>query len=163
MLGGGFPEVLADKLERNTQMIRSLRRRVEEGMPVYAECGGLMYLTRSIRGYRGSAKKQKMLGIIDADVHMTGRLTLNYTEAACYGPLLGKTRIRGHEFHYSEMRDIDPDTRYAYRLSRGKGIDGHRDGVIINGNGLAAYTHLHFVGNGLAEKIVNACLSFSRR
>lgn len=60
ILGGGFPEVLADRLEKNTSMIKSIRKKVQEGMPVYGECGGLMYLTRSIRGYKGEKKSRKM-------------------------------------------------------------------------------------------------------
>ncbi len=163
ILGGGFPEVLADRLEKNVTMIKSLRRCISQGTPVYGECGGLMYMTRSIRGYKGSKRKHRMLGLIDAETVMTGRLTLNYTEADCKAPLLGKAMLRGHEFHYSELQDIGGDIRYAYCMTKGKGIVDGRDGAICNDNGLAAYTHLHFGGNRLAKKLVSACVAFSRK
>ena len=63
MLGGGFPEVLADRLESNRSMLRSLRKAVEAGMPVYGECGGLMYLTRSISGYKVRKKQGRWLAL----------------------------------------------------------------------------------------------------
>ena len=122
-----------------------------------------MYMTRSIRGYKGSERKHRMLGLIDAETVMTGRLTLNYTEADCKSPLLGNAVLRGHEFHYSELQDIGRDVRYAYRMTKGKGIVDSSDGAICNENGLAAYTHLHFGGNRLANKFVTACTAFLRK
>jgi cobyrinic acid a,c-diamide synthase len=161
-LGGGFPEVLADALEKNSKMVKSVQKSIDDEMPVYAECGGLMYLSRSIRGYKGSTRKHKMLGIVQGDIVMTGRLTLNYTEAACDGPVLGKALLRGHEFHYSELQGCAADTRFAYSLSRGKGIAHGKDGIVIGGTGLASYTHLHFGGNDLARRLVNSCRAYSR-
>jgi cobyrinic acid a,c-diamide synthase len=163
MLGGGFPEVLADKLEKNRSIIGSIQRAVNEGMPVYAECGGLMYLTRSISGYRGESKARKMAGIIDAETIMTGRLTLNYTEAHCSGSIFGNTHLRGHEFHYSSIRNIASDSRFAYSMKKGNGITGNQDGLIINDNGLAAYMHLHFANRKLSDRIVLSSIKFSRR
>jgi cobyrinic acid a,c-diamide synthase len=163
MLGGGFPEVLADKLEKNRSIVGSIRRAVNEGMPVYAECGGLMYLTRSISGYRGESKARKMAGIIDAETIMTGRLTLNYTEAHCSGSIFGNTHLRGHEFHYSSIRNIAGDSRFAYSMKKGNGITGNQDGLIINDNGLAAYMHLHFANRKLSDRIVLSSIKFSRR
>jgi cobyrinic acid a,c-diamide synthase len=163
MLGGGFPEVLADRLENNRAMLRSIRKAVEEGMPVYGECGGLMYLTRSISGYNGEKKARKMAGIIEADTLMTGRLTLNYTDAECEGPVFGKTHLRGHEFHYSSIENIAQDSRFAYYMKKGKGVTGNQDGFIINDNGLAAYMHLHFANRKLPERIVLCCARYSRR
>jgi cobyrinic acid a,c-diamide synthase len=163
MLGGGFPEVLADRLENNRAMLRSIRKAVEEGMPVYGECGGLMYLTRSISGYNGEKKARKMAGIIEADTLMTGRLTLNYTDAECEGPVFGKTHLRGHEFHYSSIENIAQDSRFAYYMKKGKGVTGNQDGFIINDNGLAAYMHLHFANRKLPERIVLSCARYSRR
>jgi cobyrinic acid a,c-diamide synthase len=163
MLGGGFPEVLADRLENNRSMLRSIRKAVEEGMPVYGECGGLMYLTRSISGYNGEKKARKMAGIIEADTLMTGRLTLNYTDAECEGPVFGKTHLRGHEFHYSSIENIAQDSRFAYYMKKGKGVTGNQDGFIINDNGLAAYMHLHFANRKLPERMVLSCAGYSRR
>ena len=163
MLGGGFPEVLADRLEKNRSMVRSIRRAVDEGMPVYGECGGLMYLTRSISGYKGEKKSRKMAGIVEADTLMTGRLTLNYTDAECNDSIFGNTHLRGHEFHYSSIENIAKDSRFAYSMRRGKGVTGNQDGFIINGNTLAAYMHLHFANRKLPERMVLSCVRFSRR
>jgi cobyrinic acid a,c-diamide synthase len=163
LLGGGFPEVLADMLEKNRSMVRSIRRAVHQGMPIYAECGGLMYLTRSISGYKGEKKARKMAGIIEADTLMTGRLTLNYTDAECNGSIFGKTHLRGHEFHYSSIENIAGDSRFAYSMKKGKGVTGNQDGFIINDNSLAAYMHLHFANRKLPERMVLSCVRFSRR
>jgi cobyrinic acid a,c-diamide synthase len=163
MLGGGFPEVLADRLEKNTQMARAVAKAVGDGMPVYGECGGLMYLTRSIREYKGEHKARRMAGVIDADTVMTKRLTLNYTEADCDGPVFGRANLHGHEFHYSEIQDIAGDSRFAYRMKKGKGIAGGMDGFIINGSSLAAYMHLHFASDRLPEMLVKSCVRYSRR
>jgi cobyrinic acid a,c-diamide synthase len=163
MLGGGFPEVLADRLEKNRSMVRSIRRAVDQGMPVYGECGGLMYLTRSISGYKGEKKSRKMAGIVEADTLMTGRLTLNYTDAECNDSIFGNMHLRGHEFHYSSIENIAKDSRFAYSMRKGKGVTGDQDGFIINGNTLAAYMHLHFANRKLPERMVLSCVRFSRR
>lgn len=163
ILGGGFPEVLADRLERNRLMIKSIRKAVEEGMPTYGECGGLMYLTRSITGYKGPRKARKMIGIVEADTIMTRRLTLNYTEAECNGPLFGKIKVRGHEFHYSSIENVADDSKFSYSMKRGNGVTGTHDGFIINDNGLAAYMHLHFANSKLADRLVLSCARYSRR
>ena len=163
MLGGGFPEVLADSLEKNRSMVRSIRRAVDGGMPIYGECGGLMYLTRSISGYKGEKKARKMAGIVQADTVMTGRLTLNYTDAECNGSIFGNTKLRGHEFHYSSIENIAGDSRFAYSMNKGKGVTGSQDGFIINDNSLAAYMHLHFANRKLPERMVLSCVRFSHR
>jgi cobyrinic acid a,c-diamide synthase len=163
ILGGGFPEVLADRLEKNRSMAKSIRTALDEGIPVYAECGGLMYLTRSISGYKGEKKARKMVGIVEADTQMTGRLTLNYTDAECNGSIFGTTHIRGHEFHYSSIENIAGDSKFAYTMKRGNGVTGNQDGFIINDNSLAAYMHLHFANRKLPERIVLSCVRFSRR
>lgn len=162
IFGGGFPEVLADRLERNATMMKSIAKAVDGGMPVYGECGGLMYLTRSIRGYRGEKKARRMAGLIDADTVMTSRLTLNYTEARCDGPVFGRASLRGHEFHYSSIENISQDSRFAYFMKKGRGVVDGKDGFVV-GNGLAAYMHLHFVNSRLAERLVITCAGYSRR
>jgi cobyrinic acid a,c-diamide synthase len=163
ILGGGFPEVLADRLEKNRPMLSSVRRHIEDGLPVYGECGGLMYLTRSISAYNGEARARKMVGLVDADTTMSGRLTLNYTQAQCDAPLFGRTKLRGHEFHYSSITNIAQDSRFGYSMSKGNGVIDGKDGFIIGENGIAAYSHLHFAGNDLANGIVKACARYSRR
>jgi cobyrinic acid a,c-diamide synthase len=164
MLGGGFPEVMADKLHSNQSMRRSIKTAVEQGMPIYGECGGLMYLTKSIAGYRDFKKPFKMVGVIDANTIMTGRLTLNYTQADMTSNLFGNIQnIRGHEFHYSKIENIPQDSKYVYNLKRGSGIDGGKhDGVLVY-NSIASYMHLHFYDTRFPIKWIKFCIDFERR
>ncbi len=164
MLGGGFPEVLADKLHSNQSMRRSIKTAVEQGMPIYGECGGLMYLTKSIAGYRDFKKPFKMVGVIDANTIMTGRLTLNYTQADMASNLFGNIEnLRGHEFHYSKIENIPQDSKYVYNMKRGSGIDGGKhDGVLIY-NSIASYMHLHFYDTRFPNKWIKFCIDFERR
>ena len=164
MLGGGFPEVMADKLHSNQSMRRSIKIAVEQGMPIYGECGGLMYLTKSIAGYRDFKKPFKMVGVIEANTIMTGRLTLNYTQADMTSNLFGNIQnIRGHEFHYSKIENIPKDSKYVYKLKRGSGIDGGKhDGVLIY-NSIASYMHLHFYDTRFPNKWIKFCIDFERR
>jgi len=164
ILGGGFPEVMADKLHSNQSMRRSIKTAVEQGMPIYGECGGLMYLTKSIAGYRDFKKPFKMVGVIDANTIMTGRLTLNYTQADMTSNLFGNIQnIRGHEFHYSKIENIPQDSKYVYNMKRGSGIDGGKhDGVLIY-NSIASYMHLHFYDTRFPNKWIKFCIDFERK
>ena len=164
ILGGGFPEILADKLELNQAMIKSISKAATNGMPIYGECGGLMYLTRSIRGNNeGKKKRQKMIGLIEADTFMSGKLTLNYTEADCTSSFFEDIyKIRGHEFHYSNIENISTDSKFAYTMRRGNGVDNKRDGFVVY-NCLASYMHLHFANNRLPERFIKNCLEFSHK
>lgn len=162
-IGGGFPEVLAELLARNSMMMRRIKEHAEDDMPVYAECGGLMYLSRSITDQDGS--KHDMVGLVDADTIMDRRLTLNYTEARVSNPCIladNGSMVRGHEFHYSTLVDIARDSRFAYEMLRGKGVDGNSDGFIVH-NILASYMHLHFSHKNLVERFVASCKRYSRR
>jgi cobyrinic acid a,c-diamide synthase len=146
-IGGGFPECFAGELEANASLRADIRDRAARGMPMYAECGGLMYLSRSIE-WRG--ERRQMVGAIGADVVMherpTGRgyVRLEAQAGHPWGFTAGG-EIRAHEFHYSSLEGLDAGTRYAYRVRRGHGIDGERDGIVA-GNILASYTHLRAVG-----------------
>ncbi|MDQ4056837.1 MAG: hydrogenobyrinic acid a,c-diamide synthase (glutamine-hydrolyzing) [Thermoproteota archaeon] len=164
ILGGGFPEILADKLEFNQAMIKSISKTATNGMPIYGECGGLMYLTRSIRtNNEGKKKRQKMVGLIEADTFMSGKLTLNYTEADCTSSFFEDIyKIRGHEFHYSNIENISTDSKFAYNMRRGNGVDNKRDGFVVY-NCLASYMHLHFANNRLPERFIKSCLEFSHK
>jgi cobyrinic acid a,c-diamide synthase len=164
IIGGGFPEIMADKLEHNQSMIKSVLKAAVDGIPIYGECGGLMYLTKSIKEYgKGQWKKRKMVGLIDADTSMNARLTLNYTEALSEGSFFGHiSRLRGHEFHYSEIENIASDSKFAHTLKRGKGITNKKDGFIVY-NSLASYMHLHFADNRLPERLVESCQKYLRR
>lgn len=161
-LGGGFPEVLAPRLAENSAMRAAVRRASEGGAPLYAECGGLMYLTKSIRDGR---RRHPMAGALDAETRMTGRVRLGYTKARVVSDCAvsrGGRRIRGHEFHYSELEGVPGDTRFAYDLEIGHGILDGRDGIVQGGT-LASYGHLFLDGGGLSRTFVDNCASFSRR
>jgi cobyrinic acid a,c-diamide synthase len=157
-LGGGYPELHLPALEASP-CTADLRRAALSGLPVYAECGGLMYLTREIQ----ADKTYAMAGVLSADAEMTGRIqALGYVrgEVTAGCPLLpaGLT-VAGHEFHYSRVLP-DRDVRYALTLSRGKGIDAGRDGL-MSGNALGAYTHAYF-SRQTAESLVAAARRFSK-
>lgn len=165
ILGGGFPEILADELAKNHYIKKSILREAERGMPIYAECGGLMYLTKTITVYhKGKREKKKMIGLIEADTSMDDKLTLNYTEAENSGAFFRDIKkIRGHEFHYSRIHNIDKDLKFAYALRRGNGIFNKKDGLIVY-NCLASYMHLHFGGDQrLARRVVDMCKEYSKK
>lgn len=148
-IGGGFPEVFMDELEGNESLRRDIKNAVEDDMPVYAECGGLMYLSRSITW---NGKTRKMVGAIPCDTEMTKRL-----QAHGYVILQDKVsglEIRGHEFHYSRVRNLG-NVSFLYNVIRGKGIDGEHDGIVYK-NVIASYSHIHTMGAQLwAEDFVD--------
>ena len=161
-IGGGFPEILAKDLAKNQYMKKSIKKVSEDNLPIYAECGGLMYLTKSISS---EDKKYKMVGLFDAETKMTDKMRLNYTK----GKIVSKNPIsdklhnfHGHEFHYSHLESISSDSKFAYSLEIGEGIDKHQDGLIQN-NTLASYGHLYFDSSNYAESFVKNCTSYSRR
>lgn len=162
-LGGGFPEVHAERLSANQAMRDSVLRGIDRGMPVYAECGGLMYLCRDIIDRDGTA--HEMVGALAATAQMQPRLmALGYVtlEADEDTLLLRKgEQVRGHEFHFSTV-DLDEPEPLAFRSHEGRGISEGRDGI-VRGNLLATFTHLHFAGAPeLAERFVEACRRFKR-
>jgi cobyrinic acid a,c-diamide synthase len=141
-IGGGFPEVLGQSLERNTTMRKLIKKHAEEGMPIYAECGGLMYLTKSISVGRN---RYKMVGLFDAETQMTKKMTLNYTEGRIRSNCLVSTpaKFHAHEFHYSKIRNLARDAKLVYDLKIGEGISGKKD-ALFEYNTLASYCHLYF-------------------
>jgi cobyrinic acid a,c-diamide synthase len=146
-IGGGFPECFGAELEANAGLRAEIRSRIDGGLPVYAECGGLMYLARSL-SWRG--KRHAMVGAIPADVAMrerpTGRGYVVLEQTAAHPWRIGPDdEVRAHEFHYSTLENADPGLAYAYRVKRGHGIDGERDGIVLK-NVLASYTHLRAAG-----------------
>jgi cobyrinic acid a,c-diamide synthase len=161
-IGGGFPEILASLLEKNSIIKKILKKLSEENIPIYAECGGLMYLTKSI-DYAN--KKFKMIGLFDAETKMTNKMKLNYTK----GKIISKTiisdkthELRGHEFHYSELDSVSADSKFAYELNIGQGIKNHKDGL-IEYNTLASYGHLYFDSSNYAKIFVKNCINYSKR
>jgi cobyrinic acid a,c-diamide synthase len=145
-IGGGFPEVYMAELEANRPLRAALKRTIEQGLPVHAECGGLMLLARSLRW---GARFAEMVGVIPGDVVMHARPVGRgyvHLQATADHPWDGAgTELRGHEFHHSSLENLPPDTRFAYRVTRGHGVDGGRDGVRVH-NVMAAYAHLRSGG-----------------
>lgn len=144
-IGGGFPETRMDELQANSSMRHTIKTAIENGLPAYAECGGLMYLTRSLKW---QDKTAEMVGVIQADtvMHETpqGRGYIRLAEAAGHpwpSQPESSREIAGHEFHYSALENIDPSLKFAYQILRGSGIDGKNDGIIYK-NLLACYAHL---------------------
>jgi len=146
-IGGGFPEVFAAELEANHALRTRLRSAIEGGLPVYAECGGLMYLARSVT-WQG--RTHRMVGALPGDAVMhprpvgRGYVELAETAAFPWGGVSGR-RVRAHEFHHSRLENLPADAAFAYDVKRGYGIDGHRDGLVVH-NVLASYAHLRSAG-----------------
>jgi cobyrinic acid a,c-diamide synthase len=164
VLGGGFPEVMADKLNSNQSMLKSIKKAGEQGIPIYGECGGLMYLTKSITGYKDSKKAFRMVGIVDARTKMTGKLTLNYTNADMNSTTFGSIKnMRGHEFHYSKIEDLPSDSKFVYSMKRGIGMDGGKHDGILTHNSLASYMHLHFHDSRFPKMWIKKCIEFQRK
>lgn len=163
-IGGGFPEAKMQKLEKNTALHESLRTKISNGLPVYAECGGLMYLCNKIQ-WQG--KSSKMLGIIDADVMMhkkpVGRGYVYLQKDNNHPWLLGsnadKNKQPAHEFHYSELVFKTPQDNFCYNVVRGQGIMNKKDGIHFN-NVIATYAHQR---NTLANPWVNEFINFVRK
>ncbi len=143
-IGGGFPETQMSKLASNIELKRDIKNKIENGLPVYAECGGLMYLSRSIE-WRG--KKEEMLGIIPGDITMhdkpqgRGYVRMEKTPAFPWPQQASDNSIiMAHEFHYSSLKNPGEVGDYALKVLRGTGIDGKFDGIVYK-NMFACYTH----------------------
>lgn len=162
-IGGGFPESFSSQLEANRPMRESIRKKLEDGMPAFAECGGLMYLTRSITDFGGS--KRSMVGIFDGETVMTKRLTLGYTLArAGSDSIMSKAgdTLRGHEYHFSQIESIPGDATFAYEMTKGDGISGHREGW-QEYNTLGLYSHVHLCSRPrTATRFIGTCVGYSR-
>jgi len=149
-LGGGFPETQMDKLSANKTLRTRIKAAIEAGLPTYAECGGLMYLSRSIAW---GEQKRDMVGIIPADALMhprpqgRGYVRLKPTENHPWA--IGKDDpaatdedgFPAHEFHHSSLENLPPDLTFAYDVLRGHGVNGSQDGIVIH-NLVAGYAHL---------------------
>jgi len=148
-IGGGFPESWMQELEANSSLRQQIKDAIESGLPVYAECGGLMYLSKSIKW---NNKESQMVGAIPADITMNdkplgrGYVSLLQTNDALWEKANNQSDIFAHEFHYSGFDDLadlesHSDIKFAYEMKRGCGITGQHDGLIYK-NLLANYAHL---------------------
>jgi cobyrinic acid a,c-diamide synthase len=147
-IGGGFPETHVQTLAENRTFRRSVKNAAAAGLPVYAECGGLMYLGAAIKTIEG--ERFPMAGVFPCDFVMGrkpqghGYTVLEVTRENPYFPL--GTHLKGHEFHYSRIQpEPGPEDALAFHVVRGAGISGNRDGLLYK-NVLATYTHLHALG-----------------
>ncbi len=145
-IGGGFPEMFMEELAANRSIMADIKNKVEAGLPVYAECGGLMVLAERIRWHD---KSVNFAGALPIDVVMHNRprgygfMELEGTGELSW-PGVGK-QIRCHEFHYSEVVRMGEEVRFAYRVTRGYGVDGANDGILYK-NVFASYAHIHAAG-----------------
>lgn len=140
IIGGGFPEVFMDQLESNESLRSQIRQAISNGLPTYAECGGLMYLSRSLN-WKGQTRQ--MVGLVPGDTVMHERpVGRGYAILHPTGNDKWQERenIPAHEFHYSSLENLPADSIYAYDVKRGHGIDGHHDGYQLH-NLLAGYVH----------------------
>ncbi len=157
-LGGGYPELYAAQLAANRPLRRTIRVAAAAGMPIYAECGGLMYLTEGI--VDGSGAVHPMVGLVPGRSRLAGRLTMGYRiVTATQDSLLLRAgeQVRGHEFHYSEWIDRPADVPWAYHMAPRQGNVAQPEGYARDGL-LASYVHLHFGGRPqLANRFVAAC------
>lgn len=156
-LGGGYPELYAGTLAINSPMRQAIRAFAERGGTIYAECGGMMYLTEAIRDFEGLS--HEMVGLFPAEAVMKKPgLTLGYrTVAVSQVGILGNVGViaRGHEFHYSVLVPRGA-LDYACSLTDAQGLSKGQDGLVL-GNVLALYTHLHFASQpAIATALVTA-------
>ena len=160
-IGGGFPELYAERLAANESMRRAIKMAVEQGMPVYAECGGLMYLGRGIRDLQG--REYPMVGAIPVSSRIDSpRLSLGYrtVQALSDGPLLQRGEmVRGHEFHWSVLESGAEAANAYHILEQG----GRREGFQVK-KLLASYIHIHMGSfSPMAARFVESCQQFREK
>jgi len=164
-LGGGYPELFGDELAKNRNLRDQVRAKSDTGMPIYAECGGFMYLCETLMDRHGN--RYPMAGIFPFTTEMFPRLkALGYREITLtrHTPIGEQGMIlRGHEFHYSELTTHTPDVPSAYRISDRSGLDKPPDGYLTKRT-LGSYNHLHFGSQPQAAKwFVDNCLAYQRQ
>jgi len=164
-IGGGFPEIQAKALADNCIFRDTLREEINRGLPVYGECGGLMYLGEVLVV---DGKTYPMVGalpvqfIIQKKPQGHGYTVLDVDRPNPYYQV-GMT-LKGHEFHYSKaILTSEQGVRFVFKVERGNGVDGTRDGLCKN-NLLATYTHVHAAGNDLwAKGLLRVALDYREK
>jgi cobyrinic acid a,c-diamide synthase len=145
IIGGGFPEMFMAELEANSALRAQIHQAIESGLPTYAECGGLMYLSRSL-SWQGQTRQ--MVGVVPGDTVMHERpVGRGYARLQPTGDdrWQESASIPAHEFHYSSLENLPADSIYAYQVMRGHGIDGQHDGY-QQYQLLAGYVHRRGTG-----------------
>jgi len=164
IIGGGFPEVFVESLSANRGLMEEILCRVEEGMPLYAECGGLMYMCTEMEGLDGQA--YPMVGLVPARAVMTqGLAGFGYVTALLARDcVLGSAgeRIRGHEYHYSRLVPLGDLGQQPYLVFQGMDQGGRPEGFQFR-NALCSYVHIHLLGNPrAAQRFLDACMRYGR-
>jgi len=166
LFGGGFPEMFVNELAANKSMRQSIWQACQEGIPVYAECGGYMYLTKQIIDFTG--QRYDMVGVIPAKCNMESKLqTVGYVEAtALTDSILCDTGdvLRGHEFHFSQMINDDSSKSFPWAFTFKKTRTGEiYPGGYAHNNIVASYLHMHFAGNEQsARRFLTTCMEFKQ-
>jgi cobyrinic acid a,c-diamide synthase len=143
-IGGGFPETCMAELEANLAMRTAVRGAIEDGLPTYAECGGLMYLARGIEWH---GRRARMAGVIPGDAVMQDRpvgrgyVQLRETASMPWPGGAPRSAVAAHEFHHSRIENLPEGLNFAWRVIRGQGIARGHDGLRLH-NLLASYAHL---------------------
>lgn len=163
IFGGGFPEMFLTELQENHSIKSAIRKAAAQGMPIYAECGGLMYLCREIAGFNG--EQFEMAGVVPGICRMQKSLQrVGYvTGKALHLSILADPGdiLKGHEFHFSTL-ECGADFPWAYSLQGTRQKEGHLEGYVSK-NVLASYLHLSFEGNPkAADKFIASCLSYKQ-
>ncbi len=164
-LPGGFPDMMAEQLADNQTMRKSIKDAADNGMPVYSEHGGSLYLTKSITTFDGSTFP--MVGALPGKATMEKKLqaldstlmeTINDNLLSAKGGI-----VHGHEYHFSKITDIPADAKLAFRMCIGKGTDGSHEGWLQD-NVMALHGHLNFGFNGkFAENLVKHCERYKHK
>jgi len=162
--GGGYPELFAHRLADNQRLCCQIRAKSREGMPIYGECGGFMYLCRSICDQNG--KNHPVTGCFPFETRMSTALkSLGYREITLsQNTIIGKQgqTIRGHEFHYSALGQRPRNIQTVYRVTSRKGMGTDSEGYQSERT-LGSYTHLHFGScPGTAEAFVDNCRNYKK-
>ena len=160
-LGGGYPELFADQLTQNKELMARIKACSRSGMPIYAECGGFMFLCQTLSC---DNKRYPMCGCFDLDVMMSNRLrSLGYREITLTrDTIIGRKNdlLRGHEFHYSSLKTPGSEESGIYQVTSRSGQDIDLKGYMTH-NTLGSYLHLHFGSNpGMARQLVSTCRAY---
>ena len=164
LFGGGFPEMFLEKLAANVSLKTSIKNARDAGMPIFAECGGLMYLCREIFDFE--EKEYEMVGLVPAVCRMQKKLQrVGYVTAKALRESIlaqaGET-LRGHEFHFSTMEPDASDFPWAYELMGSRQKEAHREGYAA-GAVLASYLHINFDGSpAAADRFLSACRAYRK-
>ncbi|MCD5425428.1 MAG: Ni-sirohydrochlorin a,c-diamide synthase [Methanosarcinaceae archaeon] len=164
-IGGGFPEFFAKELEANKSIRQDIKKKSKAGLPIYAECGGLMYLIKKLTN---GDDAYDMVGVLPGIAFFRDKRIVSYTigsfiKDSIIGSVKNNDTFKGHEFHAFEIKDIPNDAKFSIKLSRGIGIKDGFDGLTVN-NTIGLYTHLHAVSyKPFAKYFVESSLKYNKK